>query len=713
MYAPDGVLTIRYAGESQPVTFTLSPAPKPRVDRLTLTWAGQFVLDGTDPPGGRFALAQDVAALMRLRDALQRQGPITVTAAPTAPEVPAGRATIDRGTTSRGTDASTAIDPAVFSDPRPAAFLRAAAERWAPRAPLPSAAVLTPTDVEAFVRSSPQARALAATISRTWKQYAAAGGTDSAQYALLAETLLVQAERENPSARPGVLTVAAQPFGWGLYRNKVRWYDDHGLPVIGPAGVFWDHTYAPDAPGPYAVRVAIERSEVYTVLTAMRQAVAGGFLIASAAAQGYRENVDLLLPAVLSDWDFLDQLSDEVVGMLPLLVAFLGVELVARLLILTGHPALITVGLALRGLGWVVEVAFYGHLAVLAVRAGTELLLVRRRPDGTLDTLSARHLDAAAKLVRELIVLMVTILAIKGLPEAGRAVWATGKAAAAAGGKAAKAVATGAGQLLAIRPELAPAWAGAYGEGASFEMVAMRGERGSGGRTPEPVREPARQAPEPPAGSRPPNWAELEKAVTREFHDTAAPNSATYYTSRSHKLSKIWREFAAYVQKLRESGLPDPLAEADASALTLTRQQLVAGTPLEAAVAQRLARLQARLREANRAMAEAGDARTRAEAKRAADQWAKEAGDWVKWMNTKVGDQKLDLFELNPTSKEAAVVDPSFAWADPVHNLKSQVYLLSFNRLLGWRGGSAIDVGRGRFQSRIFLGSTTTPPAKP
>jgi hypothetical protein len=62
----------------------------------------------------------------------------------------------------------------------------------------------------------------------------------------------------------------------------------------------------------------------------------------------------------------------------------------------------------------------------------------------------------------------------------------------------------------------------------------------------------------------------------------------------------------------------------------------------------------------------------------------------------------LDLFELNPSTREAAVIDPSYAWSNRLHNLKSRVYLESLNRLLGWKGGSALDVGKGRFQSRIF-----------
>jgi hypothetical protein len=54
-------------------------------------------------------------------------------------------------------------------------------------------------------------------------------------------------------------------------------------------------------------------------------------------------------------------------------------------------------------------------------------------------------------------------------------------------------------------------------------------------------------------------------------------------------------------------------------------------------------------------------------------------------MEVKIRKQKLDLVELDLANKQVHVVDPSFAWADPWHNLKSQVYLYSLNPLCGGR----------------------------
>ncbi|MET9243016.1 hypothetical protein [Nonomuraea sp. NPDC003709] len=92
------------------------------------------------------------------------------------------------------------------------------------------------------------------------------------------------------------------PFGWGLYRRSVRWYDDKGLPVIGPAGVYWDHTYAPLGPAPFAVQLVVRDQGLYTLVTYLRQAMVGGVLKVAAAVQGYLENGHLVLPAVMKDW---------------------------------------------------------------------------------------------------------------------------------------------------------------------------------------------------------------------------------------------------------------------------------------------------------------------------------------------------------------------------------------------------------------------------
>ena len=164
----------------------------------------------------------------------------------------------------------------VFTDNRPASFLIAAARQWVLGSRPPATPPLTAAQVEAFVLSSPTARELAETVSRTWKEYAAAEGREQAQYDRLAEALLNQQERGNPSAAHGFLWVARSPFGWGLYRLTVRWYDENGWSVIAPNGVYCDHTYAAFKPLKYAIRVVIDDPQMYTLVTFLRQAISEG-----------------------------------------------------------------------------------------------------------------------------------------------------------------------------------------------------------------------------------------------------------------------------------------------------------------------------------------------------------------------------------------------------------------------------------------------------
>jgi hypothetical protein len=263
---------------------------------------------------------------------------------------------------------------------------------------------------------------------------------------------------------------------------------------------------------------------------------------------------------------------------------------------------------------------------------------------------------------------------------------------------------------LAIRTEFAPQLAGTYGTGPSFDMVAMSAElpedplksKGSGTSKSSPALGPR------PVDIAPDNWRELERSVIEEFQRSAPKNSSTYYTSRRHKLSTIWNEFQAFVKVLQSSGQTDPIPNAKPEVLELTRGELIKGTPLGEECEGTSRWLEARLRESDRRVA-ASDrgARKAAEAERS--KWQEANVDWLKWLGTKVGNQMLDLFELNPTAREAAVIDPSYAWSNRLHNLKSRVYLESLNKLLGWKGGSALDVGKGRFQSRIFYDQPKAP----
>jgi hypothetical protein len=702
-----GALTVSYPGGLEDV-LELRPPPRPRGTKIRLSWdtAAGIVLEDADPVGTTFSFDNGAAA-RRLAQALARHGPVVANVRTTAPPDTVARGTADRATNQRATSPDT-IDPAVFADPRPAGFLLAAAQRWSPRAPLPLRLPFTAEQIALFVASGDEARRLAATVSRTWKQYVAAGGVAVDQYALLAEALLVQAERQNPSAAPGFLDLKRQPFGWGLYRQSVRWYDDKGLPVIGSAGLYWDTTYAPISPPPFAINLWVNDPQLYTLLTHLRQAIAGEILEVGAAAQGYLENSDLVLPAVVHDWDFLEQVEESVVDMLGVLVYFLVPELVGRFLVAFGSAQLKAVGaailLAVKVAGYALEIDFRGHPALLAIQAGRELLLVRRREDGTIDALSQRHLAAAVLHIRELIVAMVTLLALRESVKGGKQLL--------------RAIPAGVVNLkaaLQVNLELGPRWAGAYGEGPSYVQMAIDGGPAGGrkqsggtgkGATPERV-------PKTAPGQRPETWRELEKAVAKEFHKGAPRNSATYFTTKSRELATVLLELRGFTEKLPTPGRPDPLAKFDAKLLSKTRRELLAGTKLldEAEAMGRVlkSRVEAATQVNNRTPAT--DKNLKAQATGRANAATKEYERWAEWMEVEIGKQELDLIEFDLANRQVGVVDASFAWRDPWHNLKSRVYLHSVNTVLGWDGGSALDVGHGLFSSRIMFGTELASPS--
>lgn len=701
-----GSLVVYYPGGLREV-LEMNPPPLPRGARIRLSWdrSSGVVIDGAAPAGERFAFA-DQASARRLAAALRLYGPIEATVLAVAPPAETQRGTGDRGTRERATSRLD-IDPAVFADPRPAGFLLDAAQRWAPRAPIPLKAPIVPEALKTFIESGDDARRLALTISVTWKEYVAAGGEEAEQYKSLAEALLVQAEFQNPSAEPGYLTVRRYPSGWGLYRHGVRWYNEFGLPIIGTSGLYWDRTYAPLGPPPFAVTLVIADPELFTLVTYLEQAMTGGQLELAAVAQGYLENGDLLLAAVLDDWDFLEELSEEILPLVGVLVAFLSLELGGRFLFTFGKGLLkVLGGLILVGVkvaGYAFNIAFRGEMALLAIAAGRELLLVRRRDDGSLDALSRRHLDAAAKAIRQLVIAMIGLKLLQGATLAGRPI----KRAA---GRRIKRVVAMVREALTPRPVLVPVWEGTYGAGPTYVQM---GSRGQGGRERRESR-PARGESVPlPRGTRPENWRELEKAVISEFHRDASPKSSTYITTRRHQLSTILAELQAHSARLVKAGFPDPLAKLDVRVLTKTRREVLeeGGPEGKALLAEALEWgkiLRSRADAAEQVRNKTDDRTLKKKAAGIAKREIREYRRWIEFMNTKVGNQRMDLVEFHLKDRQVGVVDPSFAWRDTWHNLKSRIYLFSWNKVLGWEGGSAMDVGKGMFDSRIFFGRKAT-----
>jgi hypothetical protein len=247
-----GTLTVRYEGrvgsETQKISPAPVPVPAPGAKTMIFRWsdADGLVLDGAVAAqvGTRLTFS-DPTALLHLIASVKEHGPITValvpSTRPTGEERGAGAAS---PAPNRAVERPSTVDLSVLTDPRPGAFLILAAQHWAPSRSLPLQPPLSRVQIDTFAEESPNARYIADTVARSWREYVLAGGTTHDQFKPLVQALLIQWERKNSSAAPGFLRDAARPERWGLYRHEIRWYDQDGHLLIGSAGVYWDPTYA-------------------------------------------------------------------------------------------------------------------------------------------------------------------------------------------------------------------------------------------------------------------------------------------------------------------------------------------------------------------------------------------------------------------------------------------------------------------------------------
>jgi len=719
-YDRAGVLVVQYAGFVGRDRIQLKPAVRPTAKTVILEWDPRkgVVIHNAEPAGERIVFVEQALATRLIR-AIQLNGRIEVLVQADGRPDPEMRLA-DRGVSCSGVPSvpsrSPRVDLSVLGEPIPAAFLPIAARHWTPLAPIPLEIPWSRPQVETFVAYSPTSQLVAETIARSWSEYKTAGGKQEYPWKALVEKLLEQAERKNPSASPGFLHVDRVPSGWGLYRLGHRWYNEGGFPLFGPGGVYWDHTYAPIEPPEWAIMITVNDPEMYGLLSYLRAVVASDTLEVIAVAEGYARNVDLLLPAVFEKWSYLEDLSEELVQMLPLMVVFVGFYSMSRILILTKSPKLVALGWAilaiLKAAGCLLEVTFYGSIALNAFGAGRELLLVRRDQDGRLDEFGKHHLQRAVVLIRKVLVDVTTIMVLKkggtALKKGGQMGGTAAKSLSALGDKAGRSFREW------VQTRYGPALAGAYGEGPSFDVVAMEGEaggvdaktsggsRGKGGAREGEVR-PGEGIYRGVVDKPPTAWKVLEAGVIEEFRRGVPKNGPNYFTSEKQQISAIWTELRAFVKKLRSKNpdMQDILANANQAVLDMTVKELIdkADPDLAGQYQAQLRWYEVRESQATRRAA-AGDRNASNEAR----DWHELYVKLFTWLNTSVSKLRVDIFELNLSGKQVGVVDASLAWYSRLHNLKSRVYLVVLNSLLGWRGGTAMDVGNGMFQNRMFFG---------
>jgi hypothetical protein len=604
---------------------------------------------------------------------------------------------------------------------------------------------LSAEDVHTITADNARAVTVTQYFTQGWREFEAAGGQDITSFAVLEEAILTQWMRGNFNVLNNLLQISSDQDGLGIFRRgtPLRYYDPYGQPIAGYGGGYHDIGFRAAAPPSSAITIHVPPG-LLQVLQAVRQTGVDDPTLVYQAAQGYYDNSDIIMPAVRDGWDGWPLVEAEWHRQCEVMVYFLAGHLVALVLERSGTPWGTAVGLALDGMlrvaGRLLMIAFVGEMLYLAYRAGAELSLIHRQPDGTLDPLSQRHLSGAVVLLRELIVQV----SAAGLTAA------TIAAARSTAITVGEAMDRGGGGGAGPQPQLATAVAGGRGTGSAGSTGApaleggpsptpprlpgtviapsaamMQGsDTGSGGEPGAPSRAPTADAPAEPrsraarpepsgpepepagpassrGGSLPPTesrpgetGAEFERRMQEYQRETADPNSARYNSWMSNQRGSFrgWvRQLGTHLGRFFPRGsAPMTL---DASVNDMNTHAFLESRPDLAAEWRAMSeRVSARMIEITRQMREAGSDRRRvAELQRqyeAAQELHDELADFERG---NVGDKRPDLIEIMFEDRRIVVTDWTQNPRDPLHNLKTRFYVEVVKAITGWTNVVGID----------------------
>ncbi|QNH14598.1 hypothetical protein HEP75_04071 [Xanthomonas sp. SI] len=322
-------------------------------------------------------------------------------------------------------------DATVMRDPKRAELYLAILEQYHGRSPTAAdhaaaADGLDQVELEKIIDGKPMRRVLTALFGQGFREFEQVGGSELDRFSILIQIVCEQFTRGNPTAthnqlqigkgfpEQGVLGIVERGTGLLLYT-------DAGIPLAGLAGVgFRDKGFiatkvAKDAWGLNIANVA--DPGLRSLLNALRQTFGDPMRMAVAGAEVYFNNIELVNGKVQAG--LAHEVKQKFVDMLPFFIGFIAGHAVSALLMRVPNPYVASVGIALKGLltaaGYVMEIDFAAGAMQRLLQAAAHLSKFERNDRGEVSALSESHLNAAAKLIQDMVAEIAAMFATMAL----------------------------------------------------------------------------------------------------------------------------------------------------------------------------------------------------------------------------------------------------------------------------------------------------------
>jgi hypothetical protein len=284
---------------------------------------------------------------------------------------------------------------------------------------------LTEAEVDAITDGKPMRKALTALYGQGWREFEKAGGSEPEKFSILIQTVCEQFSRGNPTATHNQLKIGKgvpeKVLGIVERSTDIQLYDDLGVALASFGGVGTrDRGYIAtkidkDAWGFNIAKV--KDPGLRELLNSLRLTFSEPTRMAIAGAEVYFNNIELVNGKVQAGLDA--KIKEKFVDMLPFFVGFIAGHAVSSFLMRVPNPHVAAVGLTLKGLltaaGYVMEIDFAAGAMERLLSAAALLSKFERDEADQVTRLSEGNLDAAAKIIQDMVAEIAAMFATMAL----------------------------------------------------------------------------------------------------------------------------------------------------------------------------------------------------------------------------------------------------------------------------------------------------------